>query len=129
MDTKELEKKVESYLQRAVEKQQLFLGRTKRSRPFNIYGLCKDVIIVKYTDEGSYPMHYVLEKKTLVEGIIQAISKNWTIRLTGEYASEVEFSRIRREGTKNSTSALTKFYFSLHNSFLNQMKQEKNGKF
>ena len=69
---KELERMVETFLQRAVEKQQIFLGRKNRPKPFNVHGLYQNLIIVKYIEEGSYPMHYVLEKKTLVDGLKKA---------------------------------------------------------
>ena len=104
------------------DSKQPFYGRKQGSKPFQIYGFCKDLIIIQY---DSYPKHYAVEKEVLLEGINKVINFELNVRLTSEYAEKIEFSNIQRQGTDNKTSALTKFYFSLHRGFLNAFKKSE----
>lgn len=116
MKKEELSEVLNSYLERVHESNQLFYGRKQNSKPFQIYGFCEDLIIIQY---DSYPKHYALEKKVLLEGINKVINHELNIRLTSDYAAKIEFSSIQRQRTDNKTSVLTKFYFSLHRGFMN----------
>lgn len=119
MKTEELSMELDTYLKKACDSGKVFIGRKQRSKTFQIYGFCQNLIIIQY---DSYPKHYALEKKVLLTGIELTINQKKAIRLTSEYASEIEASSIQRHGTSNKTSVLTKFYFSLHNGFLNDFR-------
>lgn len=121
MNKKDLNEKLDVFLQEAQEKNETFYGRNLKSKIFNIYGICGDMVIIKY---DSYPKHFVLEKEVLLDGIDKVINHKEKINLTSEYADKIEFSIVHRKGTENKTSVLTKFYFSIHNAFLQMVKKE-----
>jgi hypothetical protein len=119
-----IRQQLDAFLQNAKEKRQEFSGLRRDSKHFIIYGFCEDLIIVKYVQEGSYPMYYVLEKVVLLDGLKKVTEQKLSIKKTKDYASKIENSIINRKGGSNSTSSQTKFYFSIHRGFLNK-KQTK----
>ena len=121
INDKELEKELLQFLEESKQKKRDFYGRKQGSKPFNIRGFFDGLIIIEY---DSNPKHYVLEMEVLLDGIAKVLEKKVEIRLTSDYASQIEYSSIERSGTSNKTSALTKFYYSIHRAFLKQIEYE-----
>lgn len=115
----ELQQELLQFLQESKQKSRDFYGRNAGSKPFKICEICDGLIIIEY---DSYPKHYVLDTEVLLDGIIKVIEKKVEIHLTSDYASKIEYSTINRTGTNNKTSILTKFYYSIHSTFLKKLK-------
>ena len=84
MKTEELSMELDTYLKRACDSGTVFMGRKQRSKTFQIYGFCQNLIIIQY---DSYPKHYALEKKVLLNGIELTINQKKHIRLLDESLS------------------------------------------
>ena len=125
MKREALKKSLDAFLLEAKKTKKVFYGKSQKSKSFIIYGFCNDLIIIEY---DSYPKHYALEKKTLLDGIDKVLNQKLKVRLTSEYATIIEFSTVNRKGTDNKTSVLSKFYYSLHRSFLNILVIKENEK-
>ena len=116
-----LKKELQQFLEESKQNNRDFYGRKAGSKSFKIREICGGLIIIEY---DSYPKHYVLDTDVLLKGIVKVLEKKVEIRLTSDYASKIEHSSIDRSGTGNKTSALTKFYYSIHRTFLKQIGYE-----
>ena len=113
------------FLKESKQAGKTFYGIRRDSKTFKIRAISEGLIIIEY---DSNPKHYVLEFEVLLDGIVKALNKEIEIHLTSDYASKIEFSSINRSGTNNKTSALTKFYYSIHRAFLKNYKNSSDKK-
>lgn len=102
------------------QKGTVFCGTKASVNPFTIALFEKPYIVTESVEEGRYPSCYALNHEILLRGIKQEILANNVIHNGTQYAKEVEYSTIKRESNSgNKGGALTKYYFTIHKSFIN----------